>query len=80
MVIIETLPPRGTGLQKGTARKERGLGVPLTEEERLVRHEVEGVPSNLKAWWSGLTGWQKVLVVLASLGGIIGGAAVLKRA
>jgi len=77
-----TLPPRGTGLQKGIARKERGLGVPLTEEERLVRHSEVGIkslPSNLTGWWSGLSGWQKVLVVLASAGGIVGGVAVLKK-
>jgi len=40
---IETteLPPRGTGLITGTARQglERGMGKPLTEEERAERHE-----------------------------------------
>ncbi len=35
------LPPRGTGLKRGTARTglERGRGLRLTEEERRERHE-----------------------------------------
>jgi len=39
------LPPRGIGLERGTARegKERGRGRPLTEEERVMRHrEIHG--------------------------------------
>jgi len=34
------LPPRGTGLERGTARQgeERGRGRPLTEVERVLRH------------------------------------------
>lgn len=37
---LRSLPPRGTGLVKGTARQggERGRGRPLTEEERVERH------------------------------------------
>ena len=35
---MSQLPPRGTGLETGTARVERGLGIPLTEAERLRRH------------------------------------------
>jgi len=36
----EELPPRGTGLITGTARKgtERGRGRPLSDEERRERH------------------------------------------
>ena len=36
------LPPRGTGLITGTARQglERGMGKPLTEEERAERHRL----------------------------------------
>lgn len=40
--IVEELPPRGTGLETGTAREERGKGVPLTEEERAERHKEVG--------------------------------------
>jgi len=32
------LPPRGTGLRRGTARPRRGLGRPLTDVERRIRH------------------------------------------
>ena len=37
----QEVPSRGAGLITGTARKflERGKGVPLTEEERKVRHK-----------------------------------------
>ena len=35
-----SLPPRGTGLIAGTARAERGLGTPLSEAERAMRHQV----------------------------------------
>jgi len=39
------LPPRGTGLITGTARRERGRGKPLSEEERKERHkEIYGNP------------------------------------
>jgi hypothetical protein len=39
--LSSSLPPRGTGLILGTARQgeERGMGIPLTEEERRKRHE-----------------------------------------
>ncbi|MBW2672745.1 MAG: hypothetical protein JRD89_04905 [Deltaproteobacteria bacterium] len=37
--VLRELPPRGTGLERGTAREERGEGEPLTEEERAARHE-----------------------------------------
>jgi len=39
--LRQELPPRGTGLLLGTARRglERGRGVPLTTEERRRRHE-----------------------------------------
>lgn len=35
------LPPRGTGLLRGTARRGlgRGRGIPLSDEERRIRHE-----------------------------------------
>jgi len=33
-----SLPVRGTGLLKGTARKIRGMGKPLSEIERAIRH------------------------------------------
>jgi len=38
---MSELPPRGTGLILGTARRglARGLGRPLTEEERARRHK-----------------------------------------
>lgn len=35
------LPERGTGLEIGTAREERGKGTPLTDEERAERHETK---------------------------------------
>ena len=76
------LPPRGTGLVSGLARPERGYGVPLTDEQRSIRHNKVGVkalPSNLTTWWNGLATWQKALVVLASLGGVAGGITVLAR-
>jgi len=36
----QKLPPRGTGLERGTAREEkkRGRGKPLSEVERIMRH------------------------------------------
>lgn len=39
--MSDYLPPRGTGIIAGTARTglERGLGKPLSEEERRKRHE-----------------------------------------
>ena len=47
----QKLPPRGTGLEKGTARKgeERGRGKPLTEVERALRHrEIHGESNQLE--------------------------------
>jgi len=47
----QRLPPRGTGLERGTARKgeERGRGKPLSEVERALRHrEVHGESSQLE--------------------------------
>lgn len=39
--LSQELPPRGTGLLLGVARRglERGRGIPLTTEERRRRHE-----------------------------------------
>lgn len=37
-LLPQGLPPRGTGLIRGTARKGRGYGRPLTDEERRARH------------------------------------------
>jgi len=34
----QPLPTRGTGLILGTARRDRGFGVPLTDVERAKRH------------------------------------------
>lgn len=41
LIRPQGLPPRGTGLERGTARTglERGRGLRLTEEERRERHE-----------------------------------------
>ena len=38
------LPKRGTGLETGTAREERGKGTPLTDEERAERHKATKTP------------------------------------
>lgn len=40
--MLSELPPRGTGLILGTARRglERGLGRPLTEAGRRERHRL----------------------------------------
>lgn len=43
------LPPRGTGLITGTARAERGLGIPLSEYERAIRHQRLYLPVGLSA-------------------------------
>ncbi|RLE65003.1 MAG: hypothetical protein DRJ38_04495 [Thermoprotei archaeon] len=48
---VQELPPRGTGLERGTARQgeERGRGKPLTEVERALRHrEVHGESNQLE--------------------------------
>ena len=42
------LPPRGTGLEIGTAREERGKGKPLSEEERKKRHSSNPVGKESK--------------------------------
>jgi len=41
----QKLPPRGTGLERGTARhgEERGRGRPLTEVERALRHSARSI-------------------------------------
>lgn len=36
--VDSTLPPKGTGLENGTAGERRG-GTPRTEEERAMRHK-----------------------------------------
>ena len=36
--LFQDLPPRGTGLKRGTARSGRGRGRSLSDAERRMRH------------------------------------------
>ena len=66
--VVRALPPRGTGLELGLARTgaERGLGTPLTEAERFLRHL-----SNPWDWGSFTWGFAVGGIVVTTLAGIV---------